>query len=109
MERSVNQRLKGYTASVRRAHFNPFTLSVNLYEVGLLQDAHPDPPIAHLPHVGADLEWSSLLHGRVVAKFEFIEPVLYVDRNHLEQETKDPTPLKEHGWQEASKPCTPSG
>ena len=49
MERSVNEQLKGYTASVGRAHFNPFNLSVNLYEVGLVQDAHPDPPIARLP------------------------------------------------------------
>jgi Domain of Unknown Function (DUF748) len=107
MERSVNQRLKGYTASVRRAHFNPFSLSMNLYEVALLQDAHPDPPIARLPHVWADLEWSSLLHGRVAAKFEFIEPALYVDRNHLEQEAKDPTPMKEHGWQEALEAVYP--
>src|SRR5687767_9878175 len=42
MQRSVNERLKGYTAAVGRAHFNPFNLSVNLYEVGLVQDAHPD-------------------------------------------------------------------
>jgi hypothetical protein len=80
---------------------------MNLYEVGLLQDAHPDPPIAHFPRVWADLEWSSLLRGRVVAKFEFIEPVLYVDRNHLEQEAKDPTPVKEHGWQEALEAIYP--
>jgi hypothetical protein len=58
MQRSVNQRLKGYTASVRRAHFNPFNLSVTLHEVGLVQDAHPDPAIARFPLVWADLEWS---------------------------------------------------
>jgi hypothetical protein len=107
MQRSVNERLKGYTASVRRTHFNPFNLSVNLYEVGLVQDAHPDPAIARFPNVWADLEWSSLLHGRVVAKFEFIDPVLYVDRNHLQQEAKDPTPVKERGWQEALRAVYP--
>jgi len=107
MQRSVNERLKGYTASVGRAHFNPFNLSVNLYEVGLVQDAHPDPPVARLPHVWADLEWSSLLRARVVAKFEFIEPVLYVDRNHLQQEAQDPRPVKERGWQEALQAVYP--
>jgi hypothetical protein len=107
MERSVNERLKGYTASVGRAHVNPFNLSVNLYEVSLVQDAHPDPPIARLPRVWADLEWSSLLRAKVVAKFEFIEPVLHVDRNHLEQEAKDPTPVKERGWQEALRAVYP--
>jgi hypothetical protein len=107
MERSVNERLKGYTASVRRAHFNPFNLSMNLYEVDLVQDAHPDPPVARLPRVWADLEWSSLLRARVVAKFEFIEPVLYVDRNHLQQEAQEPTPVKERGWQEALRAVYP--
>lgn len=107
MQRTVNQRLKGYTASLERAHFNPFNLSVTLHGVELVQDAHPDPAIARFPEVWADLEWSSLLHGRVVAKFEFTEPVLYVDRNHLEQEAKDPTPVKEHGWQEALEAVYP--
>jgi uncharacterized protein DUF748 len=107
MQREVNSRLKGYTASVRRAHFNPFNLSVNLWDVGLVQDSHPDPPIAHLPRVWADLEWTALLHGRVVAKFEFSDPVLYVDRNHLEQEMRDPTPMQEHGWQDALEAIYP--
>jgi hypothetical protein len=107
MERTVNQRLKGYTASLQRVHFNPFNLSVTLYEVGLVQDAHPDPAIARFPYVWADLEWSSLLHGRVVAKFEFMDPVLYLDRNHLEQEAKDATPVKERGWQEALEAIYP--
>jgi Domain of Unknown Function (DUF748) len=101
MEREVNTRLKGYTAAVRRAHLNPFNLSVNLWDVGLVQDAHPDPAIARFPHVWADLEWTALLHGRLVAKFDFIDPVLYVDRNHLEQEMRDPTPMAAHGWQDA--------
>lgn len=107
MERSVNQRLKGYTASLRRAHFNPFTFSVTLYDVGLVQDAHPDPAIARFPEVWADLEWVSLLHARLVAKFDFRAPVLYLDRNHLEQEAKDPTPVQEHGWQEALEAIYP--
>ena len=82
MQRAVNQRLKGYTASVRRAHFHPFHLSMNLWDVSLVQDAYPEPAIARLPHVWADLEWTALVHGRIVAQFEFVEPRLYLDRNH---------------------------
>ena len=107
MQRSVNQSLKGYTASLERAHFNPFSLSVTLYGVGLVQDAHPDTAIARFANIWADLEWSSLLHGRVVAKFEFTDPVVYLDRNHFEQEAKDPTPVSEHGWQEALEAIYP--
>jgi hypothetical protein len=107
MQREVNRRLKGYTASLRRAHFNPFDLSITLYEVGLVQNAHPDPAIARFPHVWADLEWSALLHGRLVAKFDFTDPVLYLDRTHLEKEAQDPTPVKEHGWQEALEAIYP--
>ena len=107
MERRVNSRLKGYSASLRRAHFNPFMFSMNLYDVQLVQDAHPEPAIAAFPHIWADLEWSSLLHGRLVAKFDFYDPVLYVDRNHLQQEAKDPTPVTQHGWQEALEEVYP--
>ena len=107
MQRAMNQQLNGYTASIRRAHFNPFNLSMNLWDVGLVQDAHPEPAIARLPHIWADLEWTALIHGRIVAKFEFVEPVLYLDRNHVEAETRDPTPIKERGWQEALEAIYP--
>src|SRR5262249_6398982 len=40
MQRQVNDRLKGYTAAVGRAHFNPFAFSVTLHDVWLRQDAH---------------------------------------------------------------------
>src|SRR5262245_43608636 len=83
MERRVNARLKGYSASLGRSHFNPFLFSMNLHDVQLSQEAHPVPAIAAFPRIWADLEWSSFLYGRLVAKFDFYDPVLYVDRNHL--------------------------
>jgi uncharacterized protein DUF748 len=107
IERSMNRRLKGYTASVGRAHFNPFNLSMNLYDVSLIQDAHPDPAIARFPHIWADLEFVALVHRRLAAKFAFDAPVLYLDRTHVEEEAKDPTPLQEHGWQEALEAAYP--
>jgi hypothetical protein len=107
MQRSINQRLKGYSASVQRVHFNPFSLSVTVRETTLTQDAHPDPVIVRVPRLWADLEWSALLHGRLVAKFEITDPVLYLDRTHVEQEAKDPTPVNEHGWQEALEAIYP--
>jgi Domain of Unknown Function (DUF748) len=107
MQRSINQRLKGYSASVQRVHFNPFSLSVTVLETTLTQDAHPDPAIVRVPRLWADLEWSALLHGRLVAKFEITDPVLYLDRTHVEQEAKDPTPVNEHGWQEALEAIYP--
>jgi len=107
MQRAMNQRLKGYTASVRHAHFNPFSLSMDLWDVGLVQNAHPDPPIARFPHIWADLEWASLIHGRIVAKFEFVDPFLYLDRNHLEAEARDQTPVQQRGWQDALEAIYP--
>jgi hypothetical protein len=107
MERNLNARLKGYTASLGRAHFNPFNLSVTLHDVSLRQEANPDPPIAGFPRIWANLEWSSLIWGRLVAKFEFDDPVFYVNRNHFEQEVRDPTPVTERGWQEALEEIYP--
>ena len=101
VERRVNAALKGYTASLGRAHFNPFKLSVTLNDVALVQEANPDPPVAESSRIWANVEWSSLIWGRLVAKFDFDAPKLYVNRNHFEKELGDPTPVAERGWQEA--------
>jgi len=41
VERNVNQRLKGYTASIAALHFHPLSLSLDLEDTTIVQDAHP--------------------------------------------------------------------
>jgi hypothetical protein len=101
MEREVNRRLVGYEATIGTLDFHPIGFSLDLEDVRLVQQAHPDPPVAEFPRISASVEWRQLLRGRVVANFRFDRPTLHVDRRHLEREAKDDVPLERRGWQDA--------
>lgn len=101
MEREVNNRLKGYTATIGKLDFHPIGFSIDLYDLTVTQNEHPDPPVAHIPRLSASVEWKALLRLRVVADFRFVEPKIYADREHLVKEARDEVPIDQKGWQEA--------
>ena len=107
IESQMNARMKGYTAHIERLRFHPLGFGVTLYNTTLSQDAHPDPPVLDVERLDASVEWKALLHARLVANFRFQEPKLHVDIVHLREEAKDPTPLQEHGWQDALEAIYP--
>jgi Domain of Unknown Function (DUF748) len=106
-ESQMNARLKGYTARIGKLDFHPIGFSVDFYDVVLVQDAHPDPPVLQIPRLSASVQWSAIIRGRVVADFELESPVFYVDRTHFVKELEDPTPVKDKGWQEALQAMYP--
>jgi len=107
IERQMNNSMKGYSASIGRLSFHPLGFSLTLYDLVFLQDAKPDPPVLHVPRLDASVQWKALLHRRVVANFTFENPSVYADRRQVETEAKDPTPLGEHGWQDAFEAIYP--
>jgi hypothetical protein len=107
MERQMNERMKGYTARIERLSFHPLGFGITLYDMTLAQNAHPDPPVFGVKQLDASVEWKALLRWRLVANFRLVEPKIYVDVVHLREEAKDPTPLKDHGWQEAVEAIYP--
>jgi hypothetical protein len=107
IESQMNARMTGYTARIGHVDFHPIGFALDLHDVVLVQDAHPDPPIMRVPRLSANVQWGALVHGRVVADFEFDGPELYVDRTHLVRELEDPTPVEKKGWQEALQAIYP--
>jgi hypothetical protein len=105
--RQMNQQLKGYRADIRKLSFHPVGLSLTLYDLKFVQDAHPDPPVFHAPRLDASVQWKALLRGRLVANFALAQPALYVNLQQLRAAAQDPTPVKEHGWQEAFEAIYP--
>ncbi|HEY3303878.1 MAG TPA: DUF748 domain-containing protein [Candidatus Binatia bacterium] len=101
MERDINASLKGYTVRIGKLDFHPIGLSLDLEESWIYQTAHPDPPIAYIPNLTASVDWRALLRGRLTADFEIDRPKVHFDLRQFVQEAKDPTPVKEKGWQEA--------
>ena len=107
VESNMNRRMVGYTASIGKLHFHPIGFSLDLLDLVLVQDAHPDPPVMRIGQLHASVHWRELLFGRAVADFRLYRPVLYVDRSHFETEMKDPTPIDQHGWQDALESIYP--
>lgn len=101
MERDINASLKGYTVRIGKLDFHPIGLSLDLEESWIYQTAHPDPPIAYIPILSASVHWKAMLFGKLTAEFEIENPKVNFDIRQFAQEAKDPTPVKEKGWQEA--------
>lgn len=43
-------------------------MSLDVENMMVFQDAHPDTPVAFLPRLGASIQWKELIFGRVVAR-----------------------------------------
>jgi hypothetical protein len=107
IERQMNERLDGYTASVGKLDFHPIGFAIDLRDVVLAQDANPDPPVMRIERLSANVQWTALVRGRLVADFELVRPTLYINRNHLDAEQKDTVPVTDRGWQDALQAIYP--
>jgi hypothetical protein len=107
MERSMNQRLKGYTVRLPRLHFQLFGLSVTLRDLTISQQANPNPPVAYIPRLHASVQWRELLSGHIVSDFLFDKPRIHINLPQLRKEISDETPVKDRGWQQAARAIYP--
>lgn len=106
-ERQVNARMTGYTARIGHLDLHPIGFAVDLRDVVIVQDAHPDPPVLRVPRLTASVQWRAIIRGQIVANFTVHAPEAHVDRIHLIRELEDPAPVQEHGWQEALQAIYP--
>jgi hypothetical protein len=107
VEREMNARLKGYTIRIEKLDFHPIGLSLELKKLWIYQTPHPDPPIAYIPNLHASVHWKALLSGRLVGDFQIDDPKIHFDLRQFVQEAKDPTPMKDKGWQDALQAAYP--
>ena len=107
MERRLNAQLKGYEVTLERLDFHPFGFSLDLENVTIRQQSNPDPPVAYIPRLSASVEWRQLIRARLVAEIEIARPMVNVNLKHLREEAKDPTPVKDKGWQQALEEIYP--
>jgi hypothetical protein len=107
VERRMNEQLEGYTVSIGKLSFHPIGASVSLYDAVFVQDAHPDPPVLHIPKLDASTQWREIIRLRAVANFQLVEPKLYVNPRQLREEAKKDKPVTDRGWQEAFQAIYP--
>jgi len=106
-ETKVNRALKGYTARITSLDFHPLGLSLDLKDVTVTQDAHPDPAVLHTERLSASVHWRALLRGRLVADIEIDKPTVHINLPQARREIDDPVPVKDRGWQEALEAVYP--
>jgi Domain of Unknown Function (DUF748) len=106
-ETKMNHALKGYTARIGKLDFHPLGYSLDLYDVVITQDAHPEPPVLRIAQLSASVHWRALLSGRLVGDVELDKPAVYLNLAQARKEIADPTPVKERGWQDALEAIYP--
>ena len=106
-ETKMNHALKGYTARIGKLDFHPLGYSLDLYDVVITQDAHPEPPVLRIAQLSASVHWRALLSGRLVGDVELDKPAVYLNLPQARKEIGDPTPVKERGWQDALEAIYP--
>jgi len=106
-EAKMNRALKGYTARIGTLNFHPLGFSLDLTDVVITQDAHPEPAVLRIEGLSASVHWRALLSGRVVGDVELEKPAVYLNLLQARKEIADPTPVRERGWQEALEAVYP--
>jgi hypothetical protein len=101
LQREANRNLKGYTVHIGSAYFHPLTLSLDLEDVVLVQQANPAPPVASAGSLHASIHWRALLSRRLVGDILIDRPKVYVNLGNVRTEERSKVPLKQKGWQEA--------
>ncbi|HJT19552.1 MAG TPA: DUF748 domain-containing protein [Nitrospira sp.] len=84
-EREANDHLEGYRIAIGALSLHPLSLSVDLHDVVVAQAAHPDPPLATIPHVTADARLGPLIRGTVAADIRLDTPVFSATRQQVDE------------------------
>jgi hypothetical protein len=101
MEREINRRLTGYTVTVGGLHIRPWTVSLELVDATISQDANPDPPVARIRSLTTTIDWRALLKRKLVADMTFDRPEVYINLKNFRAEARSDVPLNDRGWQGA--------
>jgi uncharacterized protein involved in outer membrane biogenesis len=107
IEQQMNAQLQGCTVRIGALDFHSFSLSVDLKDVIIVQDGHPDPPVVRVPELSASGQWRALLAGRVVSDVRIERPTVHLNLTQVRHEARDEVPVQERGWQEALQAVYP--
>jgi Domain of Unknown Function (DUF748) len=107
VERRMNAQLWGYTVRIGALDLHPWGFAVDLKDVVIVQDGHPDPAVVRVPALSASVQWRALLSGTVVADVQVERPAVHLNLTQLRHEARDQVPVQARGWQEALQAVSP--
>jgi hypothetical protein len=106
-EQQMNARLQGYTVRIGALDFHPFGLSMDVRDVVIVQQTHPDPPVLRLPKLIASVQGRALLSAHVVADVRAERPAIYLNLPQPRSGVHDAARARGQGWQEALQALYP--
>jgi len=103
-EREANESLPGYHVEIGDLEVHPLTLSVDLHDVVVRQEAFGEPPLATIPHLIADARLAPLFTGTLAADLHLEGPVFAATRQQIDKALQgmDKEEVKEEAvaWQD---------
>jgi hypothetical protein len=107
IEHTMNQKLKGYHTSLGYAHLSIWGGVLSLRDLTLIQDAHPSPPVGHIPLLRINIQWSALLKRHIVTDCLILDAAFHIDLIQLKSEATSNVSLRQRGWQDALESIYP--
>jgi hypothetical protein len=83
VEGEANSALPGYRVTVGGLDLHPLTLSVDLHDIVVRQDIHPDPALLSIPRVTAAAQFAPLFSGEIGAAVTVDAPAFAINQNHV--------------------------
>ena len=106
-EHAMNSKLKGYTVHIGRVRPHLWRLAFDLDDLVLMQNTHPDPPVADFGSLQFSLVLRELLRFKVAGDLTIVRPALHLNLTQIEEEAHSHVGLKERGWQGAVESVFP--
>ncbi|MFZ1375343.1 MAG: DUF748 domain-containing protein [Geothrix sp.] len=106
-ERTMNANLNGYTVRIAKVRPHLWRLAFDLDNLVLVQNTHPEPPVADFGALEFSLVWSELLRFKVAGTLTIQRPALHINLDQIEEEAQSHVSLKDRGWQKAVESIFP--
>lgn len=106
-ERKINSNLNGYTVHIGRVHPHLWRAAFDLDELVLLQNSHPDPPVANFGALQFSLQLRALLRLKIAGSLTILRPALHINLTQIKAEANSHVGIKERGWQRAVEAIFP--
>lgn len=106
-ERTLNANLRGYTVRIARARPHLWRLGLDLDSLVLVQDSHPEPPVADFEAMEFSLDWGPLLHFKWAGDLTLRRPALHINLPQIQEAATSKVRLRDRGWQRAVEAIYP--
>jgi hypothetical protein len=106
-ERKMNSNLNGYTVHIARVRPHLWRGAFDLDDLLLLQNTHPDPPVANFGALQFSLQLRALLRFKIAGSLTILRPALHINLTQIKAEAYSHVGLKGRGWQRAVESIFP--